>query len=256
MLMNRLLVVGVVLLLGMVAARSVAAAEGDSWDGRIVQYGKMHEAIGQQQHQGRVHFQKVVEQPHFYGVAALAQLKGEATILDGNLTITRVDAKGQLAPSEAARPDESATLLVGAYVPSWSARPVPRDVIPDEFDAYLADEAAQAGLNATKPFVFTVEGEFRNIRFHVINGACPLHARLKKIDLAPERRPFEGELEKVRGTLVGVFAKDAVGDITHPATSTHMHLLFKDARTGQVVTGHVEQVGLMKGAVVRLPKMK
>jgi hypothetical protein len=68
--------------------------------------------------------------------------------------------------------------------------------------------------------VFTVEGDFSRVRLHVINGACPMHARLKKITLSKEQRPFEAELERVSGTLVGVYAKDAVGKLTHPATST------------------------------------
>jgi alpha-acetolactate decarboxylase len=104
--------------------------------------------------------------------------------------------------------------------------------------------------------VFTVEGDFSHLRLHVINGACPLHARLRKIELPEENQPVEVEKEQVRGTLVGVFAKDAVGNITHPATSTHMHLVFQDEQSGKTVTGHVERIGLLKGAVLRLPKSK
>ncbi|MEX1027669.1 MAG: acetolactate decarboxylase [Candidatus Paceibacterota bacterium] len=170
--------------------------------------------------------------------------------------MTRVDAKGQLAPSEKGTTDESETLLVGAYVPSWTEQKVAKSVSPDEFDKYLADAGTKAGLNVSEPFVFTIEGEFSKLSFHVINGACPLHARLKKIDLPEGKRPFEAELEKVKGTIFGVFAKDAVGDITHPATSTHMHLVFKDDKSGKLVTGHVEQIGLLEGAVLRLPKVK
>jgi alpha-acetolactate decarboxylase len=216
----------------------------------------MHEAIGQQQHQGRVQLKNLVEQPHFYGVGALAALEGEATIFDGKVTVTRVDAKGQLEPTESAQLDESATLLVGAYVPSWTEHTTAKSVPPDEFDKYLADAATRAGLNTSEPFVFTVEGEFSKVTLHVINGACPLHARLKKIGIPKEMQPFEAELKKVRGRVVGVFAKDAVGNITHPATSTHMHLVFHDAKTGKMVTGHIEQLGFQEGAVVRLPKTK
>jgi alpha-acetolactate decarboxylase len=241
---------------GILGGRTVVAADDGAWDGKIVQYGKMHEAIGQQQHQGRVQLSKLIERPHFYGVAALAKLEGEVTLVDGKVTVTRVDAKGQLAPGEKGADEESATLLVGAYVPSWNEQKVAKSVSPDEFDKYIADAATKAGLNASEPFVFAIEGEFSKLSFHVINGACPLHARLKKIKLPEGQRPFEAELEKVKGTIIGVFAKDAVGDITHPATSTHMHLVFKDDRYGKLVTGHVEQIGLLEGAVLRLPKLK
>ena len=41
-----------------------------------------------------------------------------------------------------------------------------------------------------------------------------------------------------------------------PATSTHMHLVFTDAQSQKPVTAHLEQVGLLKDAVLRLPKSK
>jgi alpha-acetolactate decarboxylase len=244
------------LLVGLLGGHSVTAADTKTWDGKIVQYGKMHEAIGQQQHQGRVQFKQLVERPHFYGVAALARLEGEATILDGKVTVTRVDDKGRLETDESTPLDGSATLLIGAYVPSWTEHKIGASVEPDELDQFLADAAAKSGVAAAKPFVFVLEGEFAKLRLHVINGACPLHARLRKIELPKEQQPVELELEKVRGTLLGVFAKDAVGDITHPATSTHMHLVFRDGQTGQTVTGHVEQIAVLKGAILRLPKSK
>jgi alpha-acetolactate decarboxylase len=247
---------GMMLLAGLLGGRNLAGADADMWDGKIVQYGKMHEAIGQQQHQGRVQLKELVERPHFYGVAALAKLEGEVTVLDGKVTVTRVDDKGQLETDRSTPLDNSATLLIGAYVPSWTEHRIAESVEPVELDQFLADAAGKADVESAKPFVFVLEGEFNKLRLHVINGACPLHARLKKIELPKEQQPIEVELEKVRGTLVGVFAKDAVGDITHPATSTHMHLVFKDGRTGQTVTGHVEQVGVVQGAILRLPKSK
>ncbi|MCO6454157.1 MAG: acetolactate decarboxylase [Pirellulaceae bacterium] len=242
------------LLAGFLGVRNVTGADAETWDGTIVQYGRMHEAIGQQQHQGRVELKTLVERPHFYGVAALARLEGEVTILDGKVTVTCVDDKGRLEPDESTPLDNSATLLVGAYVPAWTEHKVTADVAFDELDQFLADAAAKAGVSTEKPFVFTLEGEFSGARLHVINGACPLHARLRKLELPKERQPVEVELDKIRGTVVGVFAKDAVGDITHPATSTHMHLVFTDGKSDKTITGHVEQIGLLRGVTVRLPK--
>ena len=247
---------GMILLVGLFGGHIVTAADTEVWDGTIVRYGKMHEAIGQQQHQGRIQLSKLVEQPHFYGVAALDRLEGEVTILDGKVMVTRVGDKGRLETNESAPLDCSATLLIGAHVPSWTEHKMVANVEPDKLDQFVADAAAKAGVETAKPFVFALEGEFSKLRLHVINGACPLHARLKKIELPKEQQPVEIELEKVRGTLLGVFAKDAVGDITHPATSTHMHLVFNDGQTGQMVTGHVEQIGVLEGAILRLPKTK
>lgn len=238
------------------AGQLIAQTDATVWDGTVVQYGKMHEAIGQQQHQGRVLLKDLLEKPHFYGVAALEELAGEATVLDGRLTITRVGEDRQLETSPVVTGKESATLLVGAYVPSWTEQRITAQVGDDAFDDLIAQLAAGAGIDVAMPFVFTVEGEFEQLRMHVIHGACPMHARLRKIELPKEKQPLEMELENVRGTIVGVFARNAVGDITHPATSTHMHFLWKDEGSGHLVTGHVENIEVSPGAVLRVPSQK
>lgn len=234
----------------------MALALADTEEGGLVQFGKMHEAIGRQQHQGRVALAKLAERPHFYGVAALAELEGEATFVDGALTITVVDGEGTPQPVDATATDKQATLLIGAYVPAWTDHPVTRSVAPDEFDQYLADVAAAAGVDTSKPFMFTIEGKFSPLRLHVINGACPMHARLQKIDLPTERRPFEADWDEIQGTVVGVFARNSVGNLTHPATSAHMHLVYRDAGTAALLTGHVERTGLLAGSTIRLPKSR
>jgi len=256
MLIRVVSVSGLMLLTGILVGRTLDAADTETWDGTIVQYGTMHEAIGEQQHQGRVQLNTLVERPHFFAVGALDKLEGEITILDNNVTVTRVDAARQLESGKGSALENQATLLIGAYVPSWAEHKVAENVEPDKCDQYLADVASKTGINTSKPFMFTVEGDFSKVKLHVINGACPMHARLKKIELPKERQPFEADLEKIHGTIVGVFAKDAVGKITHPSTSIHMHLLYKDAKSGRTVTAHVEQLGLLDGAVLRLPRSK
>ena len=54
MLNLRMLASGCMLLAAIPGARMATAADNGTWDGKIVQYGTMHEAIGQQQHEGRV----------------------------------------------------------------------------------------------------------------------------------------------------------------------------------------------------------
>lgn len=224
---------------------SATGVEG-TWDGTLVQYGSMHEAIGQQQHHGRVLLNELAR-PGFYGVAALEGLAGEVTIENGRVTVTGVGAGG-LRPVGGSPEDLEATLLVGAWVKSWTEFPVKQTVEAPDFDRALAAAATAAGIDTTRPFVFTARGDFVDLDFHVINGACPMRARLEKIDLSRE-----GRLESVSGTLVGVYATDAVGKLTHAGTSTHVHVLFEDDGTGQTVTGHVESVGLKPGTVLHLP---
>jgi len=234
--------------LALVAIPGIAQESGDV---ALVQYGTMHEAIGQQHHQGRVGLSTLVNRPHFFGIAALEGLQGEITVFDSDVTITGVAAEGNLEPIRG--DDLQATLLAGAYVPAWTEYKLEDDIAPAGFDEMVRDAATRSGVDVFKPFVFTIDGEFHDIRLHVIHGACPIHARMNKIQLAKEQMPFEGEFETIRGRLVGIYASDAVGKLTHPDTSTHVHLLFRDEASGENVTGHLERVGLAKDAVLRFP---
>jgi alpha-acetolactate decarboxylase len=240
-------------LFGMLGSTNAMADDGSKHQ-KIVQFGTMREAIGQQQHEGRVQLSELVSLPNFYGVAALEQLQGEVTLHDGQITITTVNEQGRLEPAKGSLGDRKATLLVGAYVPAWSTRPVTREIRADQFDKFIENSAADAGIKTSEPFLFKVEGEFADVYLHVINGACPIHARLKKTEIPEDQRSFETEISNVSGTLVGVYAKDAVGKLTHPATSTHVHLLYKDPETGANVTAHLERVGIRPGSTVSFPK--
>ncbi len=248
-----ILLAGAVLASQLAGGDAIQADEQGTPVGSLIQFGTMHEAIGQRQHQGRVRLADLLKRPHLYAVAALEGLQGEATVFDGRVTVTTVDDQGRLNPVTEVTADVRATMLAGAYVDSWSQYTVAKDIAPDEFDDFVSQTAAQAGLDLDKPFVFTIDGNLRAVRLHVINGACPVHARMKKLVLPQEVRPFELELADAKGTIVGVYAQDAVGKLTHPATSTHIHLLFTDPVTKAKATGHLEQVGIAKGAVLRLP---
>ncbi len=218
----------------------------------LVRYGGMHETIGQKQHQGRVGLAEIVSRPHFYGVGALEGLRGEITIQDSAAIVTGLAPDGRLQPLTPA--DLQATLLVGQSIGEWTNVTLTEAVSHVEFDEIIATTAARIGINTAVPFMFVVDGEFTDVRLHVINGACPVHARMKNLTLDKDERPYELEAERLTGTLVGVYASDAVGKLTHPATSTHVHLVYEDRETGQIVTGHLERGGLAAGAAVRLPK--
>lgn len=149
----------------------------NAWNGEIVQYGTMREAIGQKQDQARVSLSELVKMPNYYAVGALEGLSGEVTIDNGRVTVTAVGPKGRLQPEES--PEERhATLLAGAYVQAWTRLSVEQEVQPTDLDRFVAEKAAAAGIDAEQPFLFQVEGDFQDVRIHVINGACPIHARI------------------------------------------------------------------------------
>jgi hypothetical protein len=61
-------------------------------------------------------------------------------------------------------------------------------------------------------------------------------------------------MDRIRGRIVGIFAKNEVGNITPSCFQPHTHLVYEDAKAGKMVTGHVESIGLLEGAILRLPK--
>lgn len=234
-------------------ADSVSTSARQQWDREIIQIGVMREVLGGQKHEARALLKEVLARPNFYGVGALASLAGEVTILDGVPTATRVDVEGHPLASKGGLKEQGVTLLFGAYVPEWTEHLVGHAISPDRLDETLAEMAAGAGLDMSKPFVFAIDGEFTEVRLHVINGACPVHARRNGNELSPEKRPYEASLASVHGTIVGLFATNAEGTMTHPGTTTHLHLIYTDDATGAKLNGHVEQAGMSSGSVLYLP---
>ena len=87
----------------------------------------------------------------------------------------------------------------------------------------------------------------------MIRGACPVHSKRNGVELGNDTKPFHAQYDLIKGKLVGVFATDSAGNLTHPGTSTHTHVVFSEG--DESFTGHVERVGVAQGAILRLPKM-
>lgn len=238
-----------------VAAMPIGALEMDTTaeSGGFIQIGEMHAAIGMGQHQGRVDLTRVVARTHFYGVGALEGLRGEITILDSTPIITGVTQDGRPLSMESANAE--ATMLLGQSVTSWVDIDLTGEVAHEQFEETVGTWAASKDIDVSKPFVFVIEGEFKDVWLHVINGACPVHARMKQLEIEKQSQPFELKAMAVDGTLVGVYATDSVGKLTHPATRVHAHLIYTDPETGERVTGHIERVGLAGNSVLKLPNL-
>jgi cytochrome c peroxidase len=220
-------------------------------------YGTMREAIGMGQHQGRVVLGQIADQPHFYGVGALANLQGEITLFDSQLFVSTVNPAGRpitLTPEDAAT--MQGTLLIGARVEEWIDVPVERSIRPADVDRFLGELAQryQIDINDSHPaFPFLIQGVLEDVHLHIIRGACPVHSRRNKVVLAEEERPFEWHQRQLNGRVVGVYAVNQAGKLTHPGTNIHAHLIFH-TEDGSTVTGHLEQFGIEAGSTVRLPK--
>lgn len=230
------------LMLGM--ALCCGCATEPSWDGEIRQWGAMRRVLGEGRTEGRVPLRSFAGAKGTYAVGALAGLRGEVTIVDGQVWVARAVGTESSCRLLGAG-DTEATLLVAAQVPRWTMHPVDADVPADEVDAFVRTTAARAGLDVSRPFPFVLKGGLQAVDAHVVNGMCPMRA-----EPTSEHAPVRIRLESVEGTLVGIHAVGQQGVLTHHGTTTHVHVLVEGDRARM---GHVESVGLAAGAKLLLP---
>jgi len=219
----------------------------------IEQYGSMREALGQQRSEGRVKLTEFSKKANYLGIGALAGLAGEVTILDHRTIISTVGQDGKPKPSKVDISQLQATMFVGAQVDDWIEIVASQPMNQKEFEAWLRKSAEGLGLNPKAPFMFKIAGDLQNVRLHIINGACPLHARIHKKSLPKGQLPYEGEFKTLPAEVVGVYASDAVGKLTHPDTEIHSHVVYSDG-AGNGLTAHLEEFSIAKGTKLYLPQ--
>lgn len=195
----------------------------------LQQYGKMREVLRDGKTEARVIPTEVCSE-NSWGVGALAGLEGEITITGGKILV----ATGGMELREATSED-SACMCYFFDVQDWESVTIDKDIPADEIDSYLSDK------NISDLFPFRVEGSFSNLDFHVITGSCPINGG----------EPLRDSVEIVDGQLVGIFASDAAGVVTHHGSKTHIHVVTDEQ---QPRTGHVDAVTIKKGSMIYFPK--
>lgn len=219
----------------------------------LIQYGKMHEVIGMQKHEARVELAELLKKPHFYAVGALAGLQGEISVVDSRATVTEVTDQAKAKPANKDAAKRQATMLIGAYVDEWIEIDCEKDLTDTELDDWIKSEIEQYWGDVQQPVMFMLRGTFSDVHLHVINGACPVHARVRQIEIPEFKQPFDTTLSSTSGEVVGVFALDAAGKLTHPATSTHKHLVYRAEANADELNGHVESMSVKRGTKLLLP---
>ena len=115
-------------------AVSKDAREGDAGS-EVQTFGRLRDIM----HDGKTgpvaNVHDALESPHAFAVGALSGLRGEITILDGEVWLA-YPSGGSVRVVQDSRTTEWATLLVLAHVTSWATAMVPRDVPFENLDAF------------------------------------------------------------------------------------------------------------------------
>lgn len=233
-------------LVGVALLVSCGAPQGAAYRGDLRGWGTLRAALRDGEDQARVAVAEVAR-PDTYALGALEGLAGEVTVLDGEVWVTRGDAEHPVTrhgPSS----DERATVLFAFEVQRWRELLVAEDVDPSELDSYVAARAREAGLDLTRPFPFRIEGGLVHLDMHVVAGECPIRAR--QLGTEASAGAYQLHAAATPGRLLGIFADHSAGVVCHMGSRTHVHAVLD---TDGGLTGHVETVGLARGAVLLLP---
>lgn len=208
-------------------------------------FGSVRSVLRDGQSQARVQLH-TLDRDGLVAVGAAAGLDGEITIDGGRCLLSQV-RDGKLQTSR--DPVAAATMLFAARVPAWQTIVVEQDVPAERLGEYLRDLIEDLGLHPVPPVPFRAEGPLLDLNLHVIAGQCPIRAAHAGLELTSP--PYRLEQARGNGRLVGFYAPDGGGQITHHGSSIHVHAVLREPR---LLTGHCEAVGLAAGAHLYLPR--
>ena len=191
----------------------LSACRTVGWDGTVWRAGSMMEVMRDGRTEERARIVEAARGPDVVGIGALTGLAGEVSIVDGAVWITRSLPGGRLVTTQGAAAGEGATLLVTASPPEWTELPIDRDIDLDG---------------------------------HVLNGACPYRE-----PIPAGKEPVRRHAAMVFGTLVGFWARDGAGTITHAGQTVHAHAV---VRGDETFTAHVDRVRIGGGSILRVPR--
>ena len=206
----------------------------------VSQHGGMRDALRMGNTQPRISFAEVASKPHAYAVGALPNLDGEITIFDGTV-YTSTTQDGTTAITVAADEKyDAATLLTLTHVESWQDCMLPSNH-PLEKSIELA--AIIQGIDTETPFPFFITGSTNDFHMHVINGFCPV----ANPNLAAKFQPWRlvGS-QSTPITVVGFYAKNQEGVMTHHGSNLHIHGIID--QDGTITSGHLDSVEINDGA--------
>ena len=195
----------------------------------------------------KVTLDELKEMNHLFALGAVENLKGEVLILDGIPSVSYV--KGNDSSKTMMLDDsfeKNACLLVLASVEEWESINIPNTVVTyEEFEGYVAETAAEKGIDIEKPFSFMIEGLAKSFDWHIIDWPenDTEHSHEKHIYSG-----LYGTLENQTVEMLGFYSNKHHAIFTHHSTNMHVHVKSDKA------TGHADNFTLGENMILKLPK--
>lgn len=214
----------------------------------VKDYGNFRRMQHRQDYAPKVALKDAVAGPGWYAVGALADLRGEITVIDGQVLLSLGKTMdGRVGQREAG--DAHATLLAAAKVDGWREIPIPRAMKQAELHAFILEQAATIGLAADRPWPFRIRGSIVDYRWHVIAGPHPHFGGHGSA--APMAQQFEATGARMAAEVVGFQSGVALeGIISHPGERFHEHVTDLE----RTLAGHLDAYGVAENAVLLLPR--
>jgi acetolactate decarboxylase len=184
---------------------------------------------------------------NFYALGAVENLKGEIQIFNSEPFITSVEKNSLKFDNTFTK---KASLLVYASVEEWESILIPNDIISyKQLENFIEKTADEKGINTDQPFPFLLEGVISSFDWHVINwrDGDTIHTHKKH-----KSAGMHGTINNRDVEMLGFYSNAHHAIFTHQNTNMHIHV--KTAGNG--VAGHVDDLFLENGMILKLPKIK
>ena len=212
----------------------------------IESYGHYKKMIHMKNTDGVIGLKKAIAPKNSYAVGAIQKGAGEITVLNGKVYLDY--GKDGIGNALNTIPEhEKAVLLATTTVEKWQSINFSSSMQKEDLFKSILSKAKELGLNIEKPFPFLLEGGFKELKIHVINGQNPKFeghgGKEKMFKMATDIKTHQ------MATIVGFYSASNQGVYTHPNESWHLHTIIED----QNISAHVDDIQTGKSITLKLP---
>lgn len=212
----------------------------------IESYGHYKKMIHKKNTDGVIGLKKAIASKNSYAVGAIQKGAGEITVLNGKVYLDY--GKDGIGNALNTIPEhEKAVLLATTTVEKWQSIKISSPMPKEHLFKTILSKAKEHGLDVEKPFPFLLEGGFKELKIHVINGQNPKFeghgGKEKMFKMSTDIKTHQ------MATVVGFYSASNQGVYTHPNESWHLHTIIEE----QNISAHVDDIHTGMSITLKLP---